>query len=112
AARSLRMVLSHSLAVGEELVGALRDFTSAVRVEPACSARGMSDSVEDLGIVAASSDPVALRRSLLPAWRRSTRCRLGRVRREGGYGFRPSDGAADRARVAFWALLQQRTGPQ
>jgi DNA polymerase (family X) len=55
-----RLVLSQALGVGEELVNALRDQPSAIRVELAGSARRMADSVKDLDIVAAASDPVAL----------------------------------------------------
>jgi DNA polymerase (family X) len=55
-----RVVLSHALAVGEELVSALRDHPHAARVELAGSARRMADSVKDLDIVAASTDPAAL----------------------------------------------------
>jgi DNA polymerase (family X) len=51
-----RMLLSKALAVGEELVAALREHPSAIRVELAGSARRMTDSVKDLDIVAASSD--------------------------------------------------------
>jgi DNA polymerase (family X) len=55
-----RMILSKALPVGEELVAALRDHPAALRVELAGSARRLSDTVKDLDIVAASSDPVAL----------------------------------------------------
>src|SRR5215218_6138216 len=55
-----RMVLSKALAVGEELVAALRDHPAALRVELAGSARRMADTVKDLDIVVASSDPAAL----------------------------------------------------
>jgi DNA polymerase (family X) len=55
-----RLVLSQALGIGEELVGALRDHPSAIRVELAGSARRMTDSVKDLDIVVASSDPAAL----------------------------------------------------
>src|ERR687896_2501779 len=55
-----RMLLSKALAVGEELVAALRDHPSALRVELAGSARRRADTVKDLDIVAASSDPAAL----------------------------------------------------
>ena len=55
-----RMILSHALPVGEELVATLRDHPAAIRVELAGSARRLSDSVKDLDIVAASSDPAAL----------------------------------------------------
>jgi DNA polymerase (family X) len=55
-----RMILSKALPVGEELVAALRDHPAAIRVELAGSARRLSDTVKDLDIVAASSDPAAL----------------------------------------------------
>jgi DNA polymerase (family 10) len=54
-----RMLLSKALAIGEELVAALRDHPSALRVELAGSARRWADAVKDLDIVAASSDPAA-----------------------------------------------------
>jgi DNA polymerase (family X) len=55
-----RVLLSRALSVGEELVAALRDHPAAVRVELAGSARRWADTVKDLDIVAASSDPAAL----------------------------------------------------
>jgi DNA polymerase (family 10) len=55
-----RMILSKALPVGEELVATLRDHPSAIRVELAGSARRRADTVKDLDIVAASSDPAAL----------------------------------------------------
>jgi DNA polymerase (family X) len=55
-----RTLLSKALAVGEELVAALREHPAAVRVELAGSARRWADSVKDLDIVVASSDPEAL----------------------------------------------------
>jgi DNA polymerase (family 10) len=55
-----RMLLSTALEVGDELVESLRAHPAAVRVELAGSARRMADSVKDLDIVAASSDPRAL----------------------------------------------------
>ena len=55
-----RMLLSKALAVGEELVAALRDHPAALRVELAGSARRRADAVKDLDIVAATSDPKAL----------------------------------------------------
>jgi DNA polymerase (family 10) len=55
-----RLVLSRALTVGEELVAALRDHPAAIRVELAGSARRMTDTVKDLDIVVASSDPAAL----------------------------------------------------
>ena len=54
------MLLSKALPVGEELVAALREHPSALRVELAGSARRLADTVKDLDIVAASSDPAAL----------------------------------------------------
>jgi DNA polymerase (family X) len=55
-----RMILSKALPVGEELVAALREHPAAIRVELAGSARRLADTVKDLDIVAASSDPAAL----------------------------------------------------
>src|SRR5919108_2184850 len=55
-----RLLLSKALTVGDELVVALREHPSAIRVELAGSARRMTDTVKDLDIVAASSDPAAL----------------------------------------------------
>jgi DNA polymerase (family X) len=55
-----RMLLSKALAIGEELVADLREHPAAIKVELAGSARRWADSVKDLDIVAASSDPVAL----------------------------------------------------
>jgi DNA polymerase (family 10) len=55
-----RVLLSRALAVGEELVAALRDHPAALRVELAGSARRMADTCKDLDVVAAASDPAAL----------------------------------------------------
>jgi DNA polymerase (family X) len=55
-----RVLLSKALPVAEELVATLRDHPTAIRVELAGSARRLADSVKDLDIVAASSDPAAL----------------------------------------------------
>jgi DNA polymerase (family X) len=55
-----RMILSKALPVGEELAAALREHPAAIRVELAGSARRLADTVKDLDIVAASSDPAAL----------------------------------------------------
>jgi DNA polymerase (family 10) len=55
-----RMLLSKALPVAEELVAALREHPAAIRVELAGSARRLADTVKDLDIVAASSDPAAL----------------------------------------------------
>jgi DNA polymerase (family X) len=55
-----RVLLPTALAVGEELVAGLREHPSAARVELAGSARRLADTVKDLDIVAASSDPQAL----------------------------------------------------
>jgi DNA polymerase (family X) len=64
-----RMLLSKALPVGEELVEALREHPAAIRVELAGSARRLADTVKDLDIVAASSDPAALSKAFgkLPA---------------------------------------------
>ena len=58
-----RMVLNRALAVGEPLVGALREHPAAERVELAGSARRMTDSVKDLDVIAAATDPGALARA-------------------------------------------------
>src|SRR5918999_4217194 len=55
-----RILLSQALAVGEELVAALRDHPAALRVELAGSARRMADTCKDLDIVVAASDSAAL----------------------------------------------------
>jgi DNA polymerase (family 10) len=55
-----RMLLSKALPVAEELVDALREHPAAIRVELAGSARRLADTVKDVDIVAASSDPAAL----------------------------------------------------
>jgi DNA polymerase (family X) len=55
-----RMILSKALPVGEELAASLREHPAAIRVELAGSARRLADTVKDLDIVAASSDPAAL----------------------------------------------------
>jgi DNA polymerase (family 10) len=55
-----RMLLSKALPVAEELVAALREHPAAIRVELGGSARRLADTVKDLDIVAASSDPAAL----------------------------------------------------
>jgi DNA polymerase (family 10) len=55
-----RVVLSTALAIGEQVVEALRAHPAAVHVEIAGSARRLADSVKDLDIVAAATDPAAL----------------------------------------------------
>jgi DNA polymerase (family 10) len=55
-----RVVLPTALVVGEQVVEALRAHPAAVRVEIAGSARRLADSVKDLDIVAAATDPAAL----------------------------------------------------
>jgi DNA polymerase (family 10) len=60
---SRRMVLNRALAVGEQLIAALRAHPAAERVELAGSARRMTDSVKDLDIIATASDPGALARA-------------------------------------------------
>jgi DNA polymerase (family 10) len=62
-AGSGRIVLSRALAVGEQLVAALRDHPASDRVELAGSARRMTDSVKDLDVIATASDPLALSRA-------------------------------------------------
>ena len=58
-----RTLLSHALAIGEELVMGLRAHEAALRVELAGSARRWEETCKDLDIVAAASDPRALVKS-------------------------------------------------
>jgi DNA polymerase (family 10) len=55
-----RTLLSHALAIGDELVAGLRHHEAALRVELAGSARRWRETCKDLDIVAAASDPAAL----------------------------------------------------
>jgi DNA polymerase (family X) len=55
-----RFVLDRALAIGDQVVDALRAHPAAMRVELAGSARRWADSVKDLDVVAASEDPEAL----------------------------------------------------
>ena len=55
-----RLLLSRALAVGEDMVDALRAHPAAIRVELAGSARRRADTVKDLDIVVAARDPLAL----------------------------------------------------
>lgn len=55
-----RFVLDRALAIGEEIVAALRAHPAAGRVELAGSARRMTDSVKDLDVIATAEDPGAL----------------------------------------------------
>ena len=59
-----RMLLSKVLPLAEELVEKLREHPAAIRVELAGSARRLADTVKDIDIVAASSDPAALSNAL------------------------------------------------
>jgi DNA polymerase (family X) len=61
--RRARVVLDRALAVGEQLVAALREHPSCERVELAGSARRMTDSVKDLDVIATASDPGELARA-------------------------------------------------
>lgn len=58
-----RIVLDRALAVGEQLLAALREHPASERVELAGSARRMTDTVKDLDIIATASDPGALARA-------------------------------------------------
>ena len=58
--RAERFLLSAVLAIGEEIVGALRTHEAADRVEIAGSARRWTDTCKDLDIIATAHDPVAL----------------------------------------------------
>src|SRR5918992_1226380 len=55
-----RVLLSKALAVAEELVAGLREHPAALEVELAGSARRRADTVKDLDIVVAATDPGAL----------------------------------------------------
>jgi DNA polymerase (family 10) len=55
-----RVVLDRALAVGEQLVAALREHPASERVELAGSARRWVESVKDLDLIATASDPGAL----------------------------------------------------
>jgi DNA polymerase (family 10) len=55
-----RTLLSHALAIGQEIVAGLRDHDAALRLELAGSARRWGETCKDLDIVAAASDPEAL----------------------------------------------------
>lgn len=57
---SSRIRLDRALAVAEPLLAALRAHPAGERVELAGSARRMTDTVKDLDIVAAASEPLAL----------------------------------------------------
>jgi DNA polymerase (family 10) len=61
--RRVRFVLDRALAVGEQLVAALRAHPASERVELAGSARRMTDSVKDLDVIATATDPGALSRA-------------------------------------------------
>jgi DNA polymerase (family X) len=58
--KRVRVVLDRALAVGEELLSALRAHESSDKVELAGSARRWTDSVKDLDVIATASDPLAL----------------------------------------------------
>jgi DNA polymerase (family 10) len=58
-----RIVLHRALAVGEQLIEALRAHDASDRVELAGSARRMTDSVKDLDVIATATDPLALARA-------------------------------------------------
>ena len=61
--RRTRVVLDRGLAVGEQLLAALRAHPASERVELAGSARRWTDSVKDLDVIATATDPVALARA-------------------------------------------------
>ncbi len=61
--RRVRFVLDRALAVGEQLVAALREHPASERVELGGSARRMTDSVKDLDVIATATDPGALARA-------------------------------------------------
>ncbi len=55
-----RVVLDRALAVGEQLIGQLREHPAAERIELGGSARRMTDSVKDLDVIATATDAKAL----------------------------------------------------
>jgi DNA polymerase (family 10) len=55
-----RVVLDHALAVGEQLVEAVRAHPASDKVELAGSARRMTDSVKDIDVIATASEPLPL----------------------------------------------------
>jgi DNA polymerase (family X) len=55
-----RLLLDQALTVGNEIVEGLRDEPAALRVELAGSARRLADTVKDLDVVVATSDPKAV----------------------------------------------------
>ena len=59
-----RILLPRGLAIGEQIADALRAHPAAERVEVAGSVRRQADAVKDLDVVATSSDPEALVRTL------------------------------------------------
>jgi len=59
-----RILLPRGLAIGEQIADALRGHPAAERVEVAGSVRRQVDAVKDLDVVATSSDPEALVRTL------------------------------------------------
>lgn len=59
-----RILLSRALAVGEEIVAALREHPAADRVELAGSLRRMVDSVKDIDVIATATDVGAITRAL------------------------------------------------
>ncbi len=58
-----RVVLDRALAVGEQLIEALRAHPASERVELAGSARRMTDSVKDLDVIATATDALSLARA-------------------------------------------------
>lgn len=59
-----RILLSRALAVGEEIVAALREHPAADRVELAGSLRRLTDSVKDIDVIATATDVGALTKAL------------------------------------------------
>ena len=105
-----RTLLSKALTVGEELVAALREHPDALRVELAGSARRRADTVKDLDIVAASSDPAALSAAFCELEAIDDGVHLGGRRRQGRDPLGPARRPADRSRRTFGNLLQHFTG--
>ena len=55
-----RVLLDQALAIGGEIVDGLRDHPAVLKAELAGSARRLADSVKDLDVVVAASDPKAV----------------------------------------------------
>jgi DNA polymerase (family 10) len=105
-----RFVLNRALAVGEEIVAALREHPASDRVELAGSARRMTDSVKDLDVIATASDPVELAQAAAELGLVESGSGIG----EAGAKLRTHSGLAVDLRIVapdqFGNLLQHFTG--